>query len=499
MNFNKLLSFAMISPFTLLTAASCGEETYEVLRVYNWEDYIYEQSIEDELLEESLIDQFIEYMDIEHGRKVKVVYDTFDTNESMLSQVKTGKVNYDLICPSDYAIQKMIADDLIIPFEDENGNSLTPFYDNYASKFLIQKLNNIKVAGKDEVGLVNKYARGYMWGTLGLLYNPDIVDGNDFAYDYSMLWNNKYKNLISIKDSMRDTYAVGVIEAYKKEFSDLYETYKNGDITASDYNNRITSYFNSSSEETLNKVLDVLLKLKENIFGFEVDSGKQDIQTGKIAINLAWSGDATYAMDCAEEESGMTLKYILPQIGANIWFDGWVMPKGANKDLAAKFVDFISSPNSARLNMEGIGYTPFIGSNEVFDLLVEWYGASEEDVLLNPDDYYAKDLSYFFKVDDEDTNDYVVYIENELRGTQIDTQYPDEEKLSSLCVMDDFGKNTKNVLKMWEKLKNNEMPAYFYYSLLAGTLTIVGLILFLSIRKRKVKRDRIKRLKERKN
>lgn len=497
MKFKKYLSSAAFFLLCVSSLSSCNNNNnYEVLRVYNCEDYIYEGDEENNI--DSLVNQFITYMDKTYNRNIKVVYDTYDTNESMLSQVKTGKVSYDLICPSDYTIQKMIAEDLIIPFEDDKGNSLTPIYDDNASKFLINKLNNIIVSGhEEEIGIVNKYARGYMWGTLGLLYNPNNVDEEDFKENYSMLWDKKYFNKISIKDSMRDTYAIGVIEAYKDEFTDLYNQYKNNSLDGDFYNKKITEYFNSSSEETLNKVLSVLMKLKENIFGFEVDSGKQDIQTGKIDINLAWSGDATYAMDCALEETGMVLKYILPNIGANIWFDGWVMPKGANTELASKFVDFLSMPNNASQNMEGIGYTPFIAGEDIFNLISEWYGTSEDEIE-NFDDYFKKDLSYFFKNNKDDENDYYIYIENDLRGTQIDTQYPDEEKLNSLCVMDDFGTRTKNVLAMWEKVKNNTMPMYFYYTLLGIILAVIAVILFNKIRQKRIKKERIQRLKERK-
>ena len=168
-----------------------------------------------------------------------------------------------------------------------------------------------------------------MWGTTGILYNP-AYDENitaDFTESYSMLWDEKYYNAISVKDSMRETFAVGIFKTFETEFKDYKKQYEDGVISADEYNEKLSAIFNSSDKETLDKVSKELLELKNNIFGFEVDSGKQDIQQGKIAINIAWSGDATYAMDTALEETGTILKYILPSIGANIWFDGWVMPK----------------------------------------------------------------------------------------------------------------------------------------------------------------------------
>ena len=150
--------FAMLLPFM----ASCSPaEDYEVLRVYNCEDYIYETDLETGEL--GLVDSFVEMMREVYGRKVRVVYDKYDTNESMLSQVKTGKVKYDLICPSDYAIQKMIAEDLIIPFEDEYGKSTTKVYDEYASKFLLNKLDGIDVKkySNDKIEVLEKQLNRY--------------------------------------------------------------------------------------------------------------------------------------------------------------------------------------------------------------------------------------------------------------------------------------------------------------------------------------------------
>ena len=493
--------FAILCPF--ITSCSTAEDV-EVLRVYNCEDYILED--DDETGELGLVKQFEQHMRDSYGRNVKVVYDTYDTNESMLSQVKTGKVVYDLICPSDYAIQKMIAEDLIIPFEDEYGNSTTKVYDEFVSPFLIEKLDSIDVRFYEKDGSItvkekqlNRYARGYMWGTTGILYNPAYNEDieTDFKDDYSKLWDSKYYNAISVKDSMRETYAVGVLKTFQSKFEEYKAQYENGTLSANEYNKEITKLFNASDEETLNAVAEELLVLKNNIFGFEVDSGKQDIQQGKIAINIAWSGDATYAMDTALEETGTVLKYILPSVGANIWFDGWVMPKKSNVELASKFVDFLSHPEKAVLNMDSIGYTPFIACQEIFDYIIECYGSDEEEIEANPENFFEKDLSYFFKHGESDENEYTLFIDNELRGTQIDTQYPDEEQLPSLLIMDDFGPKTKDLLKMWETVKNTALPDYFYYIILAAFVTVVGLLIFRVIYTHKKKVDRKARLKAR--
>ena len=162
--------------------------------------------------------------------------------------------------------------------------------------------------------------------------------------------------------------------------------------------------------ETVAAVKEELLKLKENIYGFENDSGKQDIVTGKIGINLAWSGDAVYAMDQADEETETELYYNMPETGGNIWFDGWVMPKSdsLNKELAQKFLNFISNPVNAAQNMDYIGYSSFIGGEDINTLVHEWYDVREDEwetpidewKLANDitDDYIAYDLTYFLSL-----------------------------------------------------------------------------------------------------
>ena len=119
---------------------------------------------------------------------------------------------------------------------------------------------------------------------------------------------------------------------------------------------------NRTDDDTIEKVEQALIDAKKNVFGFEVDSGKNDMITGKININFAWSGDAVYAIDEAEEQE-VYLNYSVPQEGSNIFFDGWVMPKGANTTLAEAFVNYISMPENACANMDYVGYTSVIAGD----------------------------------------------------------------------------------------------------------------------------------------
>lgn len=377
----KIAILSLVFPF-LLTLGACsapenvvsGEQ--EVLRVFNWEDYIYLNDGED-YPEPDLTVQFEQYMK-EQGRNVLVIYDTFDTNETMLNSLKTGRVSYDLVCPSDYMIQRMLASDMLVPFEEDwlaNSN-----YKKYVSPYLNNMFNAITATNTvtGETHSIGEYAVGYMWGTLGIIFNPAYGDfeGSDALTDFQdwhALWDERYHGTFSIKDSMRDTYAVGIMETYDVELEQLLEQYQSGSITREAYNNALNEIFNRCNDEEIEEVKQYLLTLKNNSFGFEVDSGKEDIKTGKIGANTAWSGDAVYAMDGAEEEQGVELYYSVPRTGSNIWFDGWCMPKGANVSLAQEFLDFISLPENASQNMDYIGYTPFICGNEILDLVRSWY------------------------------------------------------------------------------------------------------------------------------
>ncbi|MBQ8142495.1 MAG: extracellular solute-binding protein [Bacilli bacterium] len=555
-----------ISLIAALCLPSCqavsSNETDDVvyLNVYNSADYINEEA---DYYEENplsgnagLLAEFERYCQEEYGTTVIVNYSTFDTNETMLSELKTGKASYDLVCPSDYVIQKMIREDMIEPFDEGS----TPNYDQYVSPFVYEKMSEIEING--EKGLVNDYARGYMWGTLGLLYNNNLTtlstkkfsitpeEMDEDMTDWASLWDDKYHNLLSIKDSVRDTYAAGILYTYTDDFqldgkefeglATLKEKHDDGTYDDDTYNKKVTEIFNMCDDITLNRVGDNLKKLKENSFGFEVDSGKTDMIVGnKFAINLAWSGDAAYSMDNLDEfiESGTiegeevdttttnyaNLKYVLPETGANIWFDGWVMPKGANKVWASRFVDFFSTPEYTAENMEYIGYTPVIAGDAILDLVQSWYderyveeevddegnviveGGMDYDALDkdNPEfeeEYYTKDISYFFEgtLEEKEERDCEFYLSLESQGKQFDTQYPDKDILPRLAVMADFGGQNASMLLMWESVKNTVLPTWFYIVVAAGVLVVAGFIVSYYVRKAVVKNRRKARKEARK-
>ena len=424
---NKIL---LLSPIFLAMSSgltSCGDSSSEkvTLKIINSEDYIF---IDEEDRSNDMTEQFKRYVKElakenpeEYGRlaNVEVVYDTSDTNETLYSELQTGKSDYDLINVSDYMAQKMVSEGLVVPLlaEGETREDKLANYMDYASPTLRGRLDNITapiysewVDDPDHPGeKVHKYVKledyavGYMWGTLGILFNPEYSTYSnydvsevieDMHYSFSALWNTKYNGSISIKNSMRDTFAAGLMKAYEEDFISLKENLDDGTYDVDTYMAEYAKVFNGEKENNFNVVVNnvqnSLNSLKNNIFGLEVDSGKQDIVTGKIGVNLAWSGDAVYSMDQAEDgnlvgENQSTLYYCVPELGSNLWFDTWVMPKNDNRseerrELALMFLDFMSDPANASQNMDYTGYTSFIGGGDILELVRDWYDIRTDEI-----------------------------------------------------------------------------------------------------------------------
>lgn len=493
---NKIL---LLSPIFLAMSSgltSCGDSSSErvTLKIINSEDYIF---IDEEDRSNDMTEQFKRYVKnlakdnpAEYGKyaNVEVVYDTSDTNETLYSELQTGKSDYDLINVSDYMAQKMVSEGLVVPlYRDEDGQrreDKVPNYVDYASNTLRGLLDNIEAPIKvtnEETGVIETkyvkledYAVGYMWGTLGILFNPEYAGFsnrvsstseviNDMHYSFSALWNPKYNGTISIKNSMRDTFAAGLMSAYEEDFASIRDTYETALEEAgtdeekiaeavSAYQEAYAKIFNGENEENfatvVNKVQNSLNSLKNNIFGLEVDSGKQDIVTGKIGINLAWSGDAVYSMDQAEDgnlvgENQSTLYYCVPELGSNLWFDTWVMPQNGNRseerrELALMFLDFMSDPANASQNMDYTGYTSFIGGGDILELVRDWYDIRTDEIY---EEVEVKQYNYEY---------YQVYAVSELEDNFFALDYPDFMK-------DDGDPETDN-----HKSECNEYFLYYF-------------------------------------
>ncbi len=471
---------ALILPFCPRALAAT-----EVLRVYNWQDYIDDGKDDDGVqTEKSVMQLWEEDYFARTGKKVRVQYDTFETNETMLNTLRTGKTSYDLVCPSDYIIQKMIA--ATISGTDDNI-SVEEFdvakmenYQKYVSPYIADIF--------DKYGWT-KYAVGYMWGTVGFLYNPAKVDRGDVS-TWSFPWNTKYRNRISCKDVSRDAYVMGALYVNRDKLSKAVKQWESGTLTDEELKATVNAVANATDDETIKAVGEALTLMKENIYGFEVDSGKSDIVSGKIDANLVWSGDAVYAMDLADEEDDKRLEYVIPEEGSTIWFDGWLMPKGANTELAQDFVDFLCRPEIAARNVGYIGYSSVIAGDDIFDFIRESYGIEDGAI--------EYDLTYFFG--GTLSNKYLsadgrAVIKTDSTHRQLATLYPSKRQTAKLGVMEDFGERNEKVLEMWSEVKSNSVSAlsYFTFALIA---VLLSTFFIFNQRKKNIRRRRIKRLRE---
>lgn len=480
---NIVLAFtfavALILVFGFVAPVFCGIKTAKAdvksITVFSWEDYIdegydlYQDELSDimldryteEELETSILDIFTEKTGIE------VNYHSFATNEEMYNELKKNPDACDLICPSEYMILKMKSEGLIKPY------SVPENYADYGSPFIKEVFEDLGLNEGEKT-----YAVGYMWGTMGLIYNKDVgYTAEDFIH-WSNLYEDRFSGKFTVKDSLRDTYIMMLAVVYEEELMSLKSEFENG--TVSDYNNdgvcdendykyRLTTIFNRTDYDTVDKVGDALIELKSHLYAFEVDAGKNDLISGKIDVNFAWSGDAVFAMSEAENV-GVNLGYAVPEEGSNVWFDGWVMTKNADEELASEFLNFISDPTIAVRNMEYVGYTSCIGGDDVFEYVFKNYSEDEGT---------AQDLKYFFDPADT-TGKYLVTVSEDEADRYLFAQYADEETIRRCAVMDNFSdEDLELVNEMWNKVKLITLPTYALILIAAAiVLLIAGFVIF---------------------
>jgi spermidine/putrescine transport system substrate-binding protein len=440
--------------------AACSPQDTITLKIYNWGGYIYEKdsSSEDEK-DQDLVEQFSDWYFDTYGVRVNVEYTTYGTNEEMYTQVVELNRDYDIFAPSDYMIQRLMTEGWLSPFDKVNG--VRPYlsnYDTYVSPYLQNIYNNLSVQGV--TGTVADYAAGYMWGTVGLVYNPAKVTPSDMT-SWQALYLPKYQDKATIKDSVREVLMTSIMDVYKDDFLEKRSEYLANTITSFEYNAWITNKINTINDTVLAAVEPSLLALVENAYGLETDNAKNDIVANKIDMFMAWSGDATYAMDTADEDS-VPLEYVIPNEGSNIWFDGFVMHKDIAKDdqglplneqvkiIAQRFIDYVSQPEIAIKNMGYIGYTSFIAGDDVLESVIDLNDGYNTDT--DAEDLVTLDLGYFFDGTTETlgAQDMIIQVQP---NRQIMTQYPLESTITRTALFKDFGLNNETIAAMWSRVK----------------------------------------------
>lgn len=435
-------------------AAQEGEQkTPEVtLRVCNWEEYIdlgdwdEEETIDlesgDILGENSMVEDFEEWYYETYDIRVNVEYSTFGTNEDLYNRLTLGDV-YDVVCPSEYMIMKLMAEGQLVPLSEEffDASNEKNYYINGVSPYIRSIFEESEIEGEPWA----KYAAGYMWGITGIVYNPEMVTKED-ASSWKILNDPAYYRQVTIKDNVRDSYfaAVGALK------SDLLTS--EGFLADPDYAENLEREMNDTSPETIVMVQEYLQAVKRNAYSFETDSGKADMVTGKVAANYQWSGDSVYTMEQAEEDD-YTLNFAVPKEATNIYFDGWVMLKNGIGEDAAKqhaaeaFINFNSRADNAIRNMYYIGYTSVIAGGEdgrIFEYADWCYGAEEDE-----EDVIDYDIAYFF-TDEEGSEDYIITAAAEQADRQLSAQYPTKDAIARSSIMVYFDKEQNEAInEMW--------------------------------------------------
>ena len=414
----------------ILMLMGCSEDRSHILKVYNWADYI----------DEDLINEFEVWYEDQTGEPVEIIYQTFDINETMLSKIELGHEDYDVVCPSDYIIERMLKNDLLLPIDKDFGN--TPNYLEAVAPFIKEKFDQIEGDGKN----ANDYSVAYMWGTVGLIYNPKHVN-DDETYSWNVLKNPAYKGKVLMKDAYRDVYTALLI-ALNREALDAGEK------------DAATLTFDTSAE-SIALVEKYLNSFRESVSGWEADFGKEQMTKELAWMNMSWSGDAQWAIDEAAE-IGMELRYRIPQEGSAMWFDGWVIPKYAKNLKAARyFINFMCMPENALRNMDMTGYVSAIGGDEILASITD------------EDEFDPIDASYFF-------------------GPEADSvcinpiMYPDRATIERCGMMHDEG--TEELLKMWSRIKGDSASLWTYILIILFFIALIAAVILKYTRKRFKKR-----------
>ena len=291
--------------------------------VYNWGEY----------LDPEVITMF------EEETGIDVVYEEYETNEIMYPKIQSGAIAYDVVCPSDYMVQRMIENDLLSEIN----------FDNVPN---IKYIDSTYMTQSRQFDPENKYSVPYLFGTVGILYNKTMVD--EPIDSWSVLWDKKYKDSILMQDSVRDAFGVTL----------KYLGYS----------------LNSTDLDELEAAKKLLIEQKPLVQAYVVDQVRDKMIGNEAAIGVIYSGEALYT-----QVENPDLEYVIPKEGSNLWIDSWVIPKNAkHKENAEKFINYLCLPEIAKMNFDYITYS--IPNSEGRKLIEEDWMRNSEIAFPDPED-----------------------------------------------------------------------------------------------------------------
>lgn len=293
----KLCYLAAAVCCAALTLSGCNnKEETESLTIFNYGEY----------MDPDVIDMFEE----ETGIEIK--YEEATTPEEMYTKYSSGAISYDLLCTSDYMIQRLINEGEVqkVDFSSmQHTGNIGDKYWEFASVF-----------DPD-----NEYALPYFWGTVGILYDTTKVDAPVDSWD--VLFNGDYANNIIMPNSQRDAFMVAL----------KYLGYS----------------LNTSDEAQIREAQQLLLQQKPDVQSYLVDEARDEVVAGNAAMAVVYSGEAYLG-----HEYNNNLAYTIPKEGSNVWLDTWIVTKHCqNVDAAEKFLDFLCREDVAAMNFEYIYYS----------------------------------------------------------------------------------------------------------------------------------------------
>jgi len=278
---------------SIFTLSACDDRPK--LKIFNWGEYI----------DESVLEEFSEKFG------VKIVYDTFATNEEMYAKIKADPASYDIIFPSEYMAKRMIDEGLI-------------------SKIDMSKIPNFEKIDSMFKGLYydpnNEYTVPYLWGTLGILYNTNNVKEPPTSWD--VLFNGQYNKRLLMIDSHRDTIAAAL----------KYLGYS----------------LNTTDPKELDEAMQLLIKQKPDVLAYVVDEVNDKMLGEEADIAITWSGNAIETM----MSSDGNFNYIIPSEGSNWFVDVMCITEQSKvKDIATEFINFMCEKDIATRNCLEVTYS----------------------------------------------------------------------------------------------------------------------------------------------
>jgi spermidine/putrescine transport system substrate-binding protein len=437
MGFITLMLLLVTFSFVFNACKESEQSRKKILKIYNWADYI----------DEDLLTEFPVWYKEQTGEEIEIVYQVFDMAEVMYTKIALGKEDFDLVCPTQYIIERMLKYDMLLPIDRNFGNT-GDFLGNI-SPFLRERMDAFSVPDKKAVD----YMVPYMWGTSGILYNTNLISTEE-VQSWASFWDPKNKGKILMKDHYWDVYNVAAIWGF-------YPDIASGKRSRYDVSNDHT-------DEDLAMVEKQLKLLQPNLAGWEADFGKEMMTKGEVWMNYAWSGDAVWAIEEAAAVN-VSLDYVVPLEGSNIWFDGWVIPKNAgNVKAASYFLNYLCQTDIALRNMDVSGYTSAIATPEIKDAQID--SALIETV----------NLSYFFG----EGNDSLLV--NPI-------QYPDSSVVERCVLLHDFLDKNDLVLEMWSRARGDSLNRGMIFILIGVAGLLAAWLIYRRVNKFRSKQRRTKR------